>query len=221
MNAVMTWVITKRYRLDNPMTGIEITLPKSEKIVVGRKALPYEQIHDCIKTTYATSATMATKLCLHFIILTAVRSNEARLATWDETDLASRVWSIPKERMKTPRPHRIPLTSEMIKLLRKTQGVYGRNGYLFPGAKISKPLSDVTLSKLIKENGYAVDVHGFRTTFRTWTQEQTEVAREVAEMALAHGVGDKTEQAYARSDLFAKSRKLMKMWRNYTRGCPR
>jgi len=83
----------------------------------------------------------------------------------------------------------------MIKLLRAAQAAYGRDDYLFPGSKTSRPLSDVTLSKLIKENGYAVDVHGFRTTFRTWTQEQTDVAREVAEMALAHGVGDKTEQA--------------------------
>jgi len=168
MNAVMIWVITKQYRPDNPMVGIEIALPKDKKVVTGRKALPYEQIHDCIKMIHATSATIATKLCLPFIILTAVRSNEARLATWDEIDLASRVWSIPKERMKTPRPHRIPLTSEMIKLLRKTQKVYGRNGYLFPGSKTSRPLSDTTLSKLIKENGYVVDVHGFRTTFRTY-----------------------------------------------------
>jgi len=99
----------------------------------------------------------------------------------------------------------------MIKLLQKIQEIYGRNDYLFPWAKASKPLSDATLSKLIKENGYAVDVHGFRTTFRTWTQEQTEMAREVAEMALAHGVGDKTEQAYARSDLFEKRRKLMEI----------
>jgi len=128
----MTWVITKRYRPDNPMIGIEIALPKGEKVVTGRKAPTYGQIHDCIKTIRATPATVATRLCLHFIILTAVRSNEARLATWDEIDLQNRIWSIPKERMKTPRPHRIPLTAERIKLLRKTQEVYGRDVYLFP-----------------------------------------------------------------------------------------
>ena len=117
--------------------------------------------------------------------------------------------------MKTKKPHRVPLSARAVEILREAEKLVDGSRLVFPGAKQGKALSDMTLSKLVKELGFDADVHGFRTSFRTWAQEQTNFPREVAEAALAHVTKDKTEAAYARSDVFERRRKMMDAWASY------
>ncbi|WP_233589065.1 tyrosine-type recombinase/integrase [Falsigemmobacter faecalis] len=127
-------------------------------------------------------------------------------------DLGKALWEVPEARMKAG-----PIMELPSEALQETGG----QGYVFPGTKAGRPLSDMTLSKLVKELGFPVDVHGFRTSFRTWAQEQTNYPREVAEAAMAHRTGDKAEQAYTRSDLFEKRREMMGEWAAYLGHQPR
>lgn len=147
------------------------------------------------------------------------RSGEVRGATWEEIDLkATPVWTIPASRMKAKREHRVPLSARAVDILRQSRALGDGTGLVFPGTKSGKALSDMTLSKLVKELGFAADIHGFRTSFRTWAQERTNFPREVAEAALAHTIKDKAEAAYARSDLFERRHKMMGAWAAYIAG---
>lgn len=212
IGTVMKWAIAQGWRRDNPAENIAHALPKAETKKENRKALPYDEVPACIEAVKASGAGAATKLALELLVLTASRSGEVRNAVWSEIDIAAKVWEIPAERMKMKRPHRIPLTPRAVAILEDAKAISDGSELVFPGTKTGKPLSDMTLSKLVKELGFPVDVHGFRTSFRTWAQERTNFPREVAEAALAHLSGGAVERAYARSDLFAKRRKMMEAW---------
>ena len=209
---VMKWTVAKGWRQDNPAEAVSEALPKQSRIAAHRKALPYSEVAGCIEAIKASGASAATKLALELTILTACRSGEVRLADWSEINLDKAEWTIPAERMKAKREHRIPLSGRAVELLKEAKALGDGTGLVFPGTKPGKPLSDMTLSKLVKELGFDVDVHGFRTSFKTWAQERTNTPREVSEAALAHAIKDKAEAAYARSDLFEKRRKLMESW---------
>lgn len=213
IGTVMKWCIAKGWRKDNPVDAVDKGLPKQTAKKQNRKALPYDEVAGCLKVIAATRAGLSTKLCLELLVLTCVRSNEAREARWREFDLKGKVWEIPAIRMKMDRPHRIPLSARAMEVIERARGL--DPDLLFPGSVKDKPLSDATLLKLIRENGFLVDIHGFRTSFRTWAQEKTNFSREVAEAALAHLSGDETERAYARSDLFEKRQKMMEAWAAY------
>jgi len=218
IGTVMKWAVAQGWRQDNPAQSIAQALPKRDKsLQQHRKALTYGEVADCLKVVQASSAGLSTKLALEFLVLTATRSGETRGATWAEVDLgASPCWSIPSSRMKAKRDHRIPLSPRAVAILEQAKGLSDGEGLVFPGTKLGKPLSDMTLSKLVKELGFDADVHGFRTSFRTWAQERTNFPREVvAEAALAHTIKDKAEAAYARSDMFDKRRKMMEAWAGY------
>ena len=129
-------------------------------------------------------------------------------------DLDTAVWLVPGARMKAKRDHRVPLSARALAILRDAQSLGDRAGLVFPSPR-GKPLSDMTLSKLIKELGLAAVPHGFRSSFRDWAAEQTNTPREVVEAALAHTVRNPTEATYARSDLFARRRRLMDDWTHY------
>ncbi|NEK15690.1 site-specific integrase [Rhizobium leguminosarum] len=212
ISAVFKWAIAEGMRKDNPALAGALALPKQEKSKGQRKALPYEEVNGCIAAVAASSATAATKLAIEFVILSACRSGEVRGAVWSEFDLDAKVWTIPAERMKMGREHRVPLSPRVLQILEEAKKLGDGDGFVFPGTKAAKQLSDMTLSKLVKELGYAVDVHGFRASFRTWAQERTNFPREIAEAALAHVAGDAVERAYARSDVFQKRRKMMDAW---------
>lgn len=215
IGTVMKWAIAQGWRQDNPAENIAQALPKADKTKAHRKALPYPEVAGCIETVQGSRAGMATKLALEFLVLTAARSGEVREAVWPEMDLDAAEWTVPAERMKMKRPHRVPLSKRAVAILREAQALGDGVGLVFPGSKKGRPLSDMTLSKLVKELGFPVDVHGFRTSFRTWSQERTTFPREVAEAALAHLSGDAVERAYARSDVFDKRRKMMDAWAAY------
>lgn len=223
VSAVFKWGIAEGACVLNPATTDALALPRVERTVQHRKALHYAEVAESIQRVHASGAWLATKLAFEFVVLTACRSGEVRAAKWDEveftdgahaTSATSATWVIPAERMKMKRSHRVPLCARAVALLKEADSLRNSSGLVFPSMR-GKVLSDMTLSKLIKELGIDADVHGFRTSFRTWTQEQTNYPREIAEAALAHKVGDAVEQAYARSDLFDKRRQMMADWASY------
>jgi integrase len=212
IGTVMKWAIANGWRQDNPADAIAQALPKQDKTQAHRKALPYDKVSEFLDALKASNAGDATKLALELVILTASRSGEVRLAEWSEIDLDQALWTRPAHRMKSKKEHRVPLSPRAVDVLSEARKFGSGEGLVFPGTKYGKPLSDMTLSKLTKALGYDVDVHGFRTSFKTWTQERTNTPRDVSEAALAHTVKDKAEAAYARSDFFDKRRKLMERW---------
>ena len=187
IGTVIKWGVAQGWRQDNPAEAVTRALPKADRTKVGRKALPYDEVPAFLAALHASKAGLSTKLALEFLILTAARSGEARGATWDEIDLRAKVWEVPASRMKMKKAHRVPLSPRALAILHeaKALGDGEAGSFVFPGTKEKRPLSDMTLSKLTKELGFAVDVHGFRTSFRTWAQERTTYPREVAEAALA------------------------------------
>ena len=200
------------WRSDNPAEIAKSTLPKVKKAENHHKAISYDEIGIFLKTLQASSANRKTKLAIEFLILTACRAGEVRMATWDEFDLPKAEWNIPADRMKAAKTHRVPLTKRMIEILEEAKTYSGNQQLVFPGQKHSKPMSENTYNKLVKDLGFDATAHGFRTTFRTWTQDKTEYQRDVVEAALAHQEKNKAVAAYARSDWLEKRRDLMNDW---------
>ena len=150
---------------------------------------------------------------LEFTILTAGRTGEALGVTWDEIDLTAKVWTIPAERMKGGREHRVPLSSAALALLNRMQSIR-TNGFVFPGMR--GRLTPKTMQLVLRRMGRSgLTVHGFRSSFRDWAAERTSFPREAVEMALAHAIPDAVEKAYRRGDLFEKRRKLMDAWAEF------
>ena len=214
IGTVMKWAIAQGFRTDDPTIALNQVLPKPNRKPQHRASLPYTDVADCLNVIKNSDAMFSTKLAIELLVLTATRSGEVRLANWSEVDLDAKTWSIPAERMKMNEEHVIPLSDRASDVLQQAKAL-GNEGLVFPGMRPGRPMSDMTMSKLVKELGYPVDIHGFRTSFRTWVQEQTNTAHEVAERALAHKTTNKVEAAYARSDLFEKRRKLMDAWASY------
>jgi len=214
IGTVMKWAIAQGYRTDDPTLALNQVLPKPNRKPKHRASLPYTDVSDCLNVIRNSDAMLSTKLAIELLVLTATRSGEVRLADWNEVDLDARTWTIPAERMKMKEEHVIPLSDRALDVLQQAKAL-GNEGLIFPGMRSGRPMSDMTMSKLVKELGFPVDIHGFRTSFRTWVQEQTNTAHEVAERALAHKTTNKVEAAYARSDLFEKRRKLMDAWASY------
>jgi integrase len=150
--------------------------------------------------------------CLEFVILTAARADEARRATPAEIENgANKVWTVPAERMKARKEHRVPLSERAAEIA----GQAGAD-YLFPGVR-ANTVDSMAMRRLIEKMGYGerASVHGFRSTFRDWAAERTATPREVCEQALAHTIGSKVEEAYRRGDLFDKRRRLMDAWADF------
>jgi integrase len=217
IGTVMKWAMAQGWRSENPAEAISKALPKYDRSKVKhRKALPYDQVSGAIAKVRASDASTSTKLAFEFLVLTVTRSGETREATWDEFDIEKREWVIPGDRMKAKRPHRVPLSDRVLAILHAARALKQEDSALvFPGTKAGKPLSDMTLSKLMKELAIDAVPHGFRSSFRDWAGEQTTYAREVCEFALAHVISDKAEAAYARSDLFDKRRGLINDWARF------
>lgn len=213
LSAVFKWSVAQGFRGDDPAgDAISKALPRSNGRTRHMKALPYAEVSDALAKIRASGAHPGTKLCFELLVLTATRSGEARLATWDEIDFKKKIWIIPPERMKMAREHRIPLSKHAVKLLAKAQKLADGSGLVFPSIT-GKPLSDNTLSKLLRDLKVPAVPHGFRSSFRNYCAE-TGVVREVAEACLAHVVGG-VEGAYFRSDLSQLRRKVMQDWAGY------
>jgi integrase len=215
---VLDWASARKFRTgDNPARwkgNLDKLLANRGKVapIVSHRSLEAAKVHDFMQALKAVQGSGAR--CLEFVVLTASRSGEARLALWSEIDLASKTWSIPGERMKSGRPHRVPLPDVAIALL-KSLPTFEGEGLLFPGRNPEKPLSDMALNKCMRDMGVDAVPHGFRSTFSSWCASSTAYPTDVREMALAHAIGDKTVAAYQRSDLFDKRRDLMNDWARF------
>jgi len=213
LGTIMDWAKASGYRSgDSPLTGITDVLPKQKVKPRHHKAMPWQDIPDFFIKLKQRNANSA--LALQFLILTATRSGETRLAVWEEIDFEKATWTIPAERMKMGISHRIPLTQQAIAILKKCQGFDDK--LIFPSNTRGKPMSDMVFSALYKRmNINGVTTHGFRSSFRDWCSDYAKESREVSEAALAHVRGDMTERAYARSDLYERRSKLMRLWSDY------
>lgn len=218
---VLDYASVRGYRSgDNPARWrghLSKLLPaiKKQSRVKHHPALPYSDINTFMEVLKAQEGTAAR--ALEFTILCAARTNEVLGARPEEFDLKKSLWTIPKERMKSGREHRVPLSALAVEIVRaQPDGLY-----VFPGQRDGQPLSNAAMLALLRRMGRTdITTHGFRSTFRDWTAECTSYAREVCEMALAHAIGDKAEAAYRRGDLFEKRRRLMAEWTKFceTRG---
>lgn len=151
---------------------------------------------------------------LRFLILTAARTGEVIGATWDEIDLNSRVWTVPAQRMKSGRAHRVPLSEQAVGLLVDLPRLEERR-WLFPSSRTARPLSNMAMLELLRGLRPGLTVHGFRSTFRDWAGEATGYPRELAEAALAHAIPNMTEAAYRRGDMLERRREMMQAWADF------
>ena len=200
--------------------NLKAILPAKGKVakIEHHAALPYNDVARFLEWLDKKAGTSA--LALRFAILTATRSGEVLGARWSEIDLAAKVWAIPAERMKAQREHRVPLSASASAALEKAAVHRPNTGdsYIFPGVRGERPLSNMAMAMLLRDDWPDITVHGFRSTFRDWGAEQTTFPRELLEAALAHVVGSKTEAAYARGTMFEKRRILMDAWADHCAG---
>jgi integrase len=177
-------------------------------------ALAYKDAPAFVAALRAETASSAR--LVEFTILTASRPSEPRLASWPEIDPKAKVWTVPAERMKLRRVHRVPLSDAAEAVLERMAEWTGRRGLIFPGAKEGAPFSNMAGERLLEKMGHPdITVHGFRSTFRDWAWETTDFPRELAEAALAHLAGDAVERAYRRGDALEKRRELMQGWADF------
>ncbi|MGE4533492.1 tyrosine-type recombinase/integrase [Halomonas sp.] len=224
IEAVLSWASVHGHRSgENPARwkgNLDAVLPAPTKVskVEHHRAMPMDDMHDFMLALEKRKG--IAPRCLAFVILTAVRSGEARAATWDEIDLAEKVWTIPGDRMKAGREHRVPLSAPAVELLEALPRFAGCN-LVFPNTQ-GRKLSDATLAAVLKRMKLheTATVHGFRSTFRDWAAERTSTPHHVAEMALAHTIKNHAEAAYRRGDLLAKRAKLMQQWADFLATAP-
>ena len=222
VRTILRWSMAHGYVEHNAAgEAIDGALPPMPRLKAHLRALPYQEVAAALATVEASKASLASKLCLRFLVLTAARSGEARGATWDEIDMDAGEWRIPGARMKTGETHRIPLSDAALEVLEQARPLRNESGLIFPSPmKPGQPISDMSLTAILRRTGLAerATVHGFRTCFRTWASECTSAPHAVMELSLAHAVGSSVEQAYARSDLIKKRRVLMQQWADVVAG---
>lgn len=219
VRTVLLWAKGNGHRTDSPTDEIGAArkaLPRQNEQERHHKALPYIEVPRFIGRLRAFSTSEPIKLAFEFLVLTAARTNEVLQAKWSEISLEERLWTIPPERMKAKREHRVPLSERCMNILKATRELSAGDGqFLFPGTIYGKPLSDMVFLMVLRRMGLDITAHGFRSSFRVWCAEQTHFPREVAEAALAHVLKDATEAAYMRSTFFEKRRALMSDWCDY------
>lgn len=214
IKAVLDWAKTAGHREgDNPAADVTRGLPAQPQRDGHFSALPYAQVPDFIQKLRESDAGTTVKLALEFLVLTACRTGEVIGARWEEIDLDAALWTIPGPRMKRGKEHRVPLSPRCVEILMEAKQLGGK--HVFPGRNQDEPLSNMAFLMTLRRMGVDTTSHGFRSTFRDWTAEETNTPREVAEMALAHAIGNAVEAAYRRGDLFEKRRKLMNAWASF------
>ncbi|WP_072389470.1 site-specific integrase [Hyphomicrobium sp. CS1BSMeth3] len=204
---------------DNPARWrghLDHLLARQPKLSRGHHAaLPWSDVPALIRRLQALGTTSA--LALEFTILTAARAGETLGATWSEIDLEAKIWTIPGERMKGGREHRVPLTGRACAILAEMKGK-SASAYVFPGTKYNRPLAPASMDNVLARLKVFVTVHGFRSSFKDWATEQTMLPSELSEAALAHVTGSQVERAYRRTDALERRRELMAAWEAHAVG---
>jgi integrase len=221
LERVLAWATVAGYRTgDNPArwTGhLKELLPAKTKIasVEHHDAIPYRDMGAFMAELRTKKGTPAR--ALEFAILTATRTGEVIGARWSEIDLDDELWTVPGERMKAGREHRIPLSDRAVAIL---DAIRSDGEFVFPREGGTKPLHGSSMWEVVKRMRDDATTHGFRATFRDWAAEQTSYPNELCEVALAHAVGNKVEAAYRRGDMMEKRRRLMADWAAYCEQTP-
>ena len=216
IRAVFDWAKGAGHRSgDNPVDGVARALPRQNDRVVHHAAMPYNQVSAFVAAMRTSRVSEVTQLAFELLILTGTRTSEVIGARWDEFDLDDKVWTIPAERMKTRREHRVPLAPRAVEIAARVKRLAAGSAFVFPGRSARKPLSNMAFLKVLERMELDVTAHGFRSAFRDWAAEQTNFPREVCEAALAHVIKNKSEAAYQRGDLLEKRRALMTAWSEY------
>lgn len=219
IESILDWATVSKFRVgENPARWrghLDNLLADPAKVsrVSHHAALPWEDVGSFMVDLRGREGIAAR--AVEFGILTAARSGEVRGATWAEIDLDAALWTVPAERMKGGREHRVPLSKRAVGILEAAPRV---GDYVFPGSRAKSPLSDMSLTAVLRRMGRSeITMHGFRSTFRDWCSESVGNAfpREVCEHALAHSLPDKVEAAYRRGDLIEKRKVLMQVWADY------
>jgi len=193
-------------------------LPTVKQKVQHHKAMHWKHV-PAFYAELATKDAMAAK-ALMFTCLTASRTNEVLNARWEEFDFSEGLWTVPADRMKADKAHRVPLTPEMVAIVLPLKAL--KSEFVFEGQKRHRPMSNMAMLMLLRRMKIeGITVHGFRSAFRDWASEQPNASREIAELSLAHTVGSDVERAYARSDLLEKRRDLMISWNSFVRSADR
>lgn len=218
VGAVLDWAYSKGFReTEAPMRSVSKGLPRQPRKTGHFAAMQFAAVP--VFVTRLHEKETWGRLALEAAILTAARSGEIRGARWDELDLDAGLWTIPAERMKAAREHIVPLSPAALRVFRRAAELRTAGfAFVFHGAKRDKPMSDMTLTKLLRDMGETVTAHGFRSSFRDWVSEATQFQGELAEAALAHTIESKVEAAYRRGNLLEKRRKLMDAWGDYCDG---
>ena len=212
IEVVFDYGIATGWRTDNPAVSVRKVLPRRRGQKKHHPAMPHSQLPVFVHVLRASTADRVTTLALEFLILTVARNGEVRFMEWSEVDVETATWTVPASRMKARKEHRVPLSQRALDILKEVRGLGLGTGLVFPSRK-GEPLSNMAFNMALRrlDAGGAVP-HGFRSTFKDWTLEQTSFPWAVVETALAHTLGSATEAAYARSDLFERRRELMEAW---------
>jgi integrase len=212
IGTVLDFAVGKNWRSHAiDMRTVTKALPRQPKKEGRFEAVPYSEVPAFLQLL--CERTSMGRLALEALILTAVRSGEIRGARWSELDLDAALWTIPADRMKAGKEHIVPLSPEALDVFKRAKALRLTDGELvFPGLKRGRPLSDMTLTKVLRDAGRSETTHGFRSSFRDWAAEQSNMAGEIAEAALAHAIPNKVEAAYRRTNFLEKRRELMRSW---------
>ena len=213
---IMDWAkATGRRTGDNPVVEARLLLGKQRHQTQHNAAIPFTQIPTFYKSIGDLGESLSVKLALRFLILNANRTSEVRFAKLSELDLDNAAWEISGERMKSRRPHRIPLSEEAVEVAREAMKLPRTGDYLFTGQDPAEPINRDALLDAIKRAGYSATSHGCRSSFRDWVSETTTFPDALAEAALAHTLKGKTIRAYQRGDLFDRRREVMAAWASF------
>ena len=218
IGVVLDWAYANGMRAtEAPMRSLSRALPRQPKQDGHFAAMPYENVPTFLKHLH--KRTSVARLALEFLILTASRSGEVRGAKWAEINLGAKLWTVPAKRMKVGKEHVVPLTDTAIDVLERAKPYYAEcSDLIFPGRNVLRPMSDMTLLKILQYAKLPFTVHGFRSAFRDWAAEKTSYPGEVAEAALAHTVSNRVEAAYRRTNYLDKRRELMREWSEFCVG---
>ena len=222
VRTVLRWAMAHGFVAHNVAgEAIDAALPRMPKLVTGHlRAMDYREVAGALETVDASGASLATKLCFRFVVLTAARSGEARQAVWSEIDLPERLWIVPPTRMKAGKEHRVPLSDAALAVLEEARVLRDESDLIFPSPQGSgRALSDMALTKLLRDCELAdtATIHGFRTSFKVWAMECTDFPWTASEAALAHTLGNEVAASYARTDLLEQRRDLMQQWADFVR----
>ena len=217
IRGVMAWAQAHGHVEHNIIDAVGGALPAMPVVREHMRAMPYRDVPEALRSIDACGASQSARAALRFLVLTATRTCEVRGAKWFEIDEAARMWTIPVERMKARREHRVPLSGPAMAVLESVRPLRRSNDLVFPSPTAAGMLATVTPNNTMKSAGLGDrgTPHGFRSAFRDWASEQTDADYAVMETCLAHRVGSAVERSYARSDLFDRRRRLMDQWAEF------